>query len=134
MKEQLEDLFKTLDYQMDVCKSSIFTTSDVKIIYNGLLPEILQIIEKNTIIQFPKINEQVLTDLQVLIRDNFEIELNNGRREFIDIDSAEFELDWDRRINLTRIDLNEQEIAEALDEAMLDAFEKTFNIETNESE
>ena len=75
-----------------------------------------------------------MTDLQVLIRDNFEIELSNGRREFIDLDSAEFELDWDRKVNLTRIDLNEQEIAEALDEAMLDAFEKTFNIETDESE
>jgi hypothetical protein len=134
MKEQLEDLFKTLDHQIDVCRSSIFTANDAKIMYNGLLPEILQIIEKNTIVQFPKINEQVLTDLQVLIRDNFEIELNNGRREFIDLDSAEFELDWDSKVNLTRIDLNEQEIAEALDEAMLDAFEKTFNIETNESE
>ena len=134
MKEQLEDLFKTLDHQIDVCRSSIFTANDVKVMYNGLLPEILQIIEKNTIVQLPKINEQVLTDLQVLIRDNFEIELSNGRREFIDLDSAEFELDWDRKVNLTRIDLNEQEIAEALDEAMLDAFEKTFNIETNESE
>ena len=134
MKEQLEDLFKTLDHQIDVCRSSIFTANDVKIMYNGLLPEILQVIEKNTIVHLPKIDEQILTDLQVLIRDNFEIELNNGRREFIDLDSAEFELDWDRRVNLTRIDLCEQEITEALDEAMLDAFEKTFNIETNESE
>jgi hypothetical protein len=134
MKEQLFDLFLTCDHQVNACMSSVFSKDDVKAIYNGLLPEILQIIEKNTIVQFPKINEQVLTDLQVLIRDNFEIELNNGRREFIDLDSAEFELDWDRKVNLTRIDLNEQEIAEALDEAMLDAFEKTFNIETNESE
>lgn len=134
MKEQLEDLFKTLDYQMDVCKSSIFTTSDVKAIYNGLLPEILQIIEKNTIVQFPKINEQVLTDLHTLICENFEVELNNGRREFIDLDSAEFELDWDRRINLTRIDLNEEEIADALAEALGDAFKQTFNTEENEPE
>lgn len=134
MKEQLFDLFLTCDNQVNACMSSVFSKDDVKAIYNGLLPEILQIIEKNTIVHLPKIDEQILTDLQVLIRDNFEIELNNGRREFIDLDSAEFELDWDRRVNLTRIDLCEQEITEALDEAMLDAFEKTFNIETNESE
>jgi len=134
MKEQLFDLFLTCDNQVNVCMSSVFSKDDVKAIYNGLLPEILQIIENNTIVHLPKIDEQILTDLQVLIRDNFEIELSNGRREFIDLDSAEFELDWDRKVNLTRIDLNEQEIAEALDEAMLDAFEKTFNIETDESE
>lgn len=134
MKEQLEDLFKTLDYQMDVCKSSIFTTSDVKIIYNGLLPEILQIIEKNTIVQFPKINEQMLTDLQVLIRDRFETSLNNGYRDFVDYDSAEFEIEYDNKLVLNRIDLNECALTEALDEAMLGAFEQTFNIETNESE
>jgi hypothetical protein len=134
MKEQLFDLFLTCDHQVNVCMSSVFSKDDVKAIYNGLLPEILQIIEKNTIVQFPKINEQVLTDLHTLICENFEVELNNGRREFIDLDSAEFELDWDRRINLTRIDLNDQEIAEALDEAIGDAFKQTFNTEENESE
>jgi hypothetical protein len=134
MKEQLEDLFKTLDHQIDVCRSSIFTANDVKIMYNGLLPEILQVIEKNTIVHLPKIDEQVLTDLQVLILGNFEIELSNGRREFIDLDSAEFELDWDRRVNLARIDLCEPEITEALEEAIQEAFEKTFNIKENESE
>jgi len=134
MKEQLEDLFKTLDHQIDVCRSSIFTANDVKIMYNGLLPEILQIIEKNTVVQFPKIEEGVLVDLHTLICENFETELNNGRREFIDLDSAEFELDWDRRINITRIDLNDQEIAEALDGAIGDAFKQTFNTEENEPE
>jgi len=134
MKEELFDLFLTCDNQVNVCMSSVFSKDDVKAIYNGLLPEILQIIEKNTIVQFPKIDEKVLVDLHTLICENFETELNNGRREFIDLDSAEFELDWDRRINITRIDLNDQEIAEALDGAIGDAFKQTFNTEENEPE
>jgi hypothetical protein len=134
MKEQLFDLFLTCDHQVNACMSSVFSKDDVKAIYNGLLPEILRIIEKNTIVQFPKINEQMLTDLQVLIRDRFETSLNNGYRDFVDYDSAEFEIEYDNKLVLNRIDLNECALTEALDEAMLGAFEQTFNIETNESE
>ena len=134
MKEQLEDLFKTLDHQIDVCRSSIFTANDVKIMYNGLLPEILQVIDKNALIHLPKIHEQILEDLQELIQHRFESALNNGYRDFIDYSSAEFELEYDNKIVLNRVDLNECELTDAVAEAVSGAFEQTFKVEENESE
>ena len=134
MKEQLEDLFKTLDHQIDVCRSSIFTANDVKIMYNGLLPEILQVIDKNTIVQLPKINEETLEELQDLIQRRFETTLSQGYRDFVDYNSAEFELEYDNKIVLNRVDLNECELSEAIAEAVHGAFEQTFKIEENESE
>jgi hypothetical protein len=134
MKEQLEDLFKTLDHQIDVCRSSIFTANDVKIMYNGLLPEILQVIDKNTIVQLPKINEEMLEELQDLIQRRFETALSQGYRDFVDYSSAEFELEYDNKIVLNRVDLNECELSEAITEAVHGAFEQTFKIEENESE
>jgi hypothetical protein len=134
MKEQLEDLFKTLDHQIDVCRSSIFTRNDVKIMYNGLLPEILQVIDKNAVIHLPKIHEQILEELQDLIQRRFETALSQGYRDFVDYSSAEFELEYDNKIVLNRVDLNECELSEAIAEAVHGAFEQTFKIEENESE
>jgi hypothetical protein len=134
MKEQLEDLFKTLDHQIDVCRSSIFTANDVKIMYNGLLPEILQVIDKNAVIHLPKIHEQILEDLQELIQNRFETSLNNGRRDYIDYSSAEFEIEYDNKLVLNRIDLDENALCDALEEAITGAFEQTFKVEENESE
>ena len=134
MKEQLEDLFKTLDHQIDVCRSSIFTANDAKIMYNGLLPEILQIIEKNTIVQFPKITEELLQGLQESIRNRFETSLNNGRRDYIDYSSAEFEIEYNNQLVLNRIDLDEYALCDALDKAVVEACKQTFNIEEDESE
>jgi hypothetical protein len=134
MKEQLEDLFKTLDHQIDVCRSSIFTANDVKIMYYGLLPEILQIIEKNTVVQFPKINEKLVEELQLRILDRFETSLNHGRRDYVDYSSAEFEIEYDNKLVLSRIDLDESALSEALEEAIAGACQQIFNIEEDESE
>ena len=147
MKEQLEDLFKTLDYQMDVCRSSIFTTADVKIIYNGLLPEILQIIEANAKADLPEIDlrkslTEVLSEALEVIENRLDCHYNNA--EYIDYESAEFQLDYGNQLSLERIDLNSRSIVNVVHETFDTAFDEFIGSlkeekeptkeETNESE
>jgi hypothetical protein len=147
MKEQLEDLFKTLDYQMDVCKSSIFTRTDVKIIYNGLLPEILQIIEANAKVDLPMLNlRESLTELLSEALGEVENRLDTcyGNQEYIDYESAEFQLDYGNQLSLERIDLNSRAIVNVVHETFDEAFDAMIQSlkkeqeptkeETNESE
>lgn len=147
MKEQLEDLFKTLDYQMDVCRSSIFTRADVKIIYNGLLPEILQIIEANTKVDLPMLNlRESLAELLSEVVNEVENRLDTcyGNQEYIDYESAEFQLDYGNQLSLERVDLNSRAIVNVLHEAFDEALDGMIQSlkeekeptkeETNESE
>jgi hypothetical protein len=147
MKEQLEDLFKTLDYQMDVCRSSIFTTADVKIIYQGLLPEILQIIEANAKVDLPMLNlRESLTELLSEALSEVENRLDTcyGNQEYIDYESAEFQLDYGNQLSLERIDLNSRAIVNVVHETFDEAFDamiqslkkeqEPIKEETNESE
>jgi hypothetical protein len=147
MKEQLEDLFKTLDYQMDVCRSSIFTTADVKIIYQGLLPEILQIIEANAKVDLPMLNlRESLTELLSEALSEVENRLDTcyGNQEYIDYESAEFQLDYGNQLSLERIDLNSRAIVNVVHETFDEAFDAMIQSlkkeqeptkeETNESE
>ena len=147
MKEQLEDLFKTLDYQMDVCRSSIFTTADVKIIYQGLLPEILQIIEANAKVDLPMLNlRESLTELLSEALSEVENRLDTcyGNQEYIDYESAEFQLDYSNQLSLERVDLNSRAIVNVVHETFDEAFDAMIQSlkkeqeptkeETNESE
>jgi hypothetical protein len=147
MKEQLEDLFKTLDYQMDVCRSSIFTTADVKIIYQGLLPEILQIIEANAKVDLPMLNlRESLTELLSEALSEVENRLDTcyGNQEYIDYESAEFQLDYSNQLSLERVDLNSRAIVNVVHETFDEAFDamiqslkkeqEPIKEETNESE
>jgi len=146
MKEQLEDLFKTLDHQIDVCRSSIFTANDVKIMYNGLLPEILQIIESKSNIEFPMLSlreslDTMLTEALAVIEDRLDCTYNNC--EYIDYESAEFQLDYGNQLSLERVDLNTRSIVNVVHETFDNAFDEMINAskevepikeETNESE
>jgi hypothetical protein len=147
MKEQLDDLFKTLDHQMDVCRSSIFTTADVKIIYNGLLPEILQIIEANAKVDLPMLNlRESLTELLSEALSEVENRLDTcyGNQEYVDYESAEFQLDYGNQLSLERIDLNSRAIVNVVHETFDEAFDAMIQSlkkeqeptkeETNESE
>jgi hypothetical protein len=147
MKEQLDDLFKTLDHQMDVCRSSIFTTADVKIIYNGLLPEILQIIEANTKVDLPMLNlRESLAELLSEVVSEVENRLDTcyGNQDYIDYESAEFQLDYGNQLSLERVDLNSRAIVNVLHETFDEALDGMIQSlkeekeptkeETNESE
>jgi hypothetical protein len=48
--------------------------------------------------------------------------------------SAEFEIEYDNKLVLNRIDLDENALCDALEEAITGAFEQTFKVEENESE
>ena len=143
MKEQLDDLFKTLDHQMDVCRSSIFTTADVKIIYNSLLPEILQIIETNAPeIDLRKSLTEVLSDALTEIENR--LDTCYGNQEYIDYESAEFQLDYGNQLSLERVDLNSRAIVNVVHETFDEVFDEFIGSlkkeqeptkkETNESE
>jgi hypothetical protein len=147
MKEQLDDLFKTLDHQMDVCRSSIFTTADVKIIYNGLLPEILQIIEANAKADLPEIDlrkslAEVLSDALTEIENR--LDTCYGNQDYIDYESAEFQLDYGNQLSLERVDLNSRAIVNVVHETFDEVFDEFIGSlkkeqeptkeETNESE
>lgn len=147
MKEQLDDLFKTLDHQMDVCRSSIFTTADVKIIYNSLLPEILQIIEANAKADLPEIDlrkslAEVLSDALTEIENR--LDTCYGNQDYIDYESAEFQLDYGNQLSLERVDLNSRAIVNVVHETFDEVFDEFIGSlkkeqeptkeETNESE
>lgn len=147
MKEQLDNLFKTLDHQMDVCRSSIFTTADVKIIYNSLLPEILQIIEANAKADLPEIDlrkslAEVLSDALTEIENR--LDTCYGNQDYIDYESAEFQLDYGNQLSLERVDLNSRAIVNVVHETFDEVFDEFIGSlkkeqeptkeETNESE
>ena len=102
---QLEGV-KTMSSQVDIDK--------VIELVNQLEPEV-----KNEILKVPAIG--ITQEFADEIADKIERSLDYNSNDFVDTDSAEFELDWNNQIRLNRVDVNVSEIMEHIT-ATLDGF------------
>ena len=97
---------KALSSQVDIDK--------VIELVNQLEPEV-----KNEILKVPAIG--ITQEFADEIADKIERSLDYNSNDFVDTDSAEFELDWNNQIRLNRVDVNVSEIMEHIT-ATLDGF------------
>ena len=102
---QLEGV-KTMSSQVDIDK--------VIELVNQLEPEV-----KNEILKVPAIG--ITQEFADEIADKIERSLDYNSNDFVDTDSAEFELDWNNVIRLNRVDVYVNEIMEHIT-ATLDSF------------
>lgn len=103
--------------------SSIFSTRDVINILQSLEQEVLILIDEEKV-ESPEAKE--LTAFKLDVIQAFRHELDDNRYgEYVDQDSAEFQISYDNRIELSNIDVNTDE----LENALLRAFDKVENLD-----
>ena len=111
MTPELELLFETKIDTVAKNISSIYTTEDVIIILKSL---------RQAIDELPEEVKDVrgLTAFKLDVVQAFRHELDDNRYgEYVDQDSAEFNISYDNRIELSNIDINVDELENALERA-----------------
>ena len=125
--EKINDLFdvqiaKTID-----AYPSIFSKDDVISLITSLRTETLNTIPE--LLPQPSayiIDEAKFQEFNSNVRHALEGFLDNNNNEVIDYDSAEFNINYDRRIEIESIDLNNDAITEELDDILLTCWQMTY--------
>jgi hypothetical protein len=132
--EKINDLFdvqiaKTID-----AYPSIFSKDDVITLLSSLRTESLHAIHE--MLPQPSaylIDEQKFQEFNSAVRSQLEDFLDRTNTEVIDYDSAEFEIDYDNRIKLENICLNNDAITEELDDILLTQWQNVYgDLKTDE--
>jgi hypothetical protein len=132
--EKINDLFdvqiaKTID-----AYPSIFSKDDVITLLSSLRTESLHAIHE--MLPQPSaylIDEEKFQEFNSAVRSQLEDFLDRTNTEVIDYDSAEFEIDYDNRIKLENICLNNDAITEELDDILLTQWQNVYgDLKTDE--
>ena len=132
--EKINDLFdvqiaKTID-----AYPSIFSKDDVITLLSSLRTESLHAIHE--MLPQPSaylIDEEKFQEFNAAVRHKLESFLDNNNNEVIDYDSAEFNINYDRRIEIESIDLNNDTILEELDDILLTKWQEFYgDLKTDE--
>ncbi len=132
--EKINDLFdvqiaKTID-----AYPSIFSKDDVITLLSSLRTESLHAIHE--MLPQPSaylIDEEKFQEFNSAVRSQLEDFLDRTNTEVIDYDSAEFEIDYDNRIKLENICLNNDAITEELDDILLTQWQLVYgDLKTDE--
>jgi hypothetical protein len=132
--EKINDLFdvqiaKTID-----AYPSIFSKDDVITLLSSLRTESLHAIHE--MLPQPSaylIDEEKFQEFNSAVRSQLEDFLDRTNTEVIDYDSAEFEMDYDNRIKLENICLNNDAITEELDDILLTQWQNVYgDLKTDE--
>jgi hypothetical protein len=95
--------------------SSIFSKADVILILEQMQTTVLDLLEEAR--EEAKLTSGLITFKENLLQE-FRKELDDNRYgEYIDQDSAEFNISYDNRIELSNIDINIDELENALERA-----------------
>ena len=95
--------------------SSIFSKADVILILEQMQTTVLDLLEEAR--EEAKLTSGLITFKENLLQE-FRKELDDNRYgEYIDQDSAEFNISYDNRIELSNIDINVDELENALERA-----------------
>jgi len=132
--EKINDLFdvqiaKTID-----AYPSIFSKDDVITLLSSLRTESLHAIHE----MLPQpaaylIDEEKFQEFASAVRNQLENFLDQNNNEVIDYDSAEFNINYDRRIEIENIDLNNDAITEELDDILLTQWQLVYgDLKTDE--
>ena len=132
--EKINDLFdvqiaKTID-----AYPSIFSKDDVITLLSSLRTDSLHAIHE--MLPQPSaylIDEEKFQEFNAAVRSKLESFLDNNNNEVIDYDSAEFNINYDRRIEIESIDLNNDTILEELDDILLTKWQEFYgDLKTDE--
>ena len=132
--EKINDLFdvqiaKTID-----AYPSIFSKDDVITLLSSLRTDSLHAIHE--MLPQPSaylIDEEKFQEFNAAVRHKLESFLDNNNNEVIDYDSAEFNINYDRRIEIESIDLNNDSILEELDDILLTQWQEFYgDLKTDE--
>ena len=132
--EKINDLFdvqiaKTID-----AYPSIFSKDDVITLLSSLRTESLHAIHE--MLPQPNaylIDEEKFQEFNSAVRSQLEDFLDRTNTEVIDYDSAEFEIDYDNRIKLENICLNNDAITEELGDILLTQWQNVYgDLKTDE--
>ena len=132
--EKINDLFdvqiaKTID-----AYPSIFSKDDVITLLSSLRTDSLHTIHEMLPQQSAYlIDEEKFQEFNAAVRNKLESFLDNNNNEVIDYDSAEFNISYDRRIEMESIDLNNDAILEELDDILLTKWQEFYgDLKTDE--
>jgi hypothetical protein len=110
--ESINNLFEVEINGVTHAYPSIYNKSDVSELLSRLKDTVLKLIEEEK----PETPELTAFKLDVL--QAFRHELDDNRYgEYVDQDSAEFNISYDNRIELSNIDINTDELENALERA-----------------
>ena len=132
--EKINDLFdvqiaKTID-----AYPSIFSKDDVITLLSSLRTDSLHAIHE--MLPQPSaylIDEEKFQEFNAAVRSKLESFLDNNNNEVIDYDSAEFNINYDRRIEIESIDLKNDTILEELDDILLTKWQEFYgDLKTDE--
>jgi hypothetical protein len=110
--ESVNRTFELCKESIKLSPSSIFSTDDVTKLIERVKQDVLTLIEEE------KAEASDLTAFKLNVLRAFRDELDDNRYgEYVDQDSAEFNISYDNRIELERIDINTDELEHALERA-----------------
>lgn len=109
--ESVNRTFEICKESIKLSPSSIFSTEDVTKLIEQVKQDVLGLIEEAK-------EEAKDIDFRESVLQQFRVELDDNRYgEYIDHDSAEFNISYDNRIELSNIDIDADEITSALERA-----------------
>ena len=111
--ESVNRTFELCKESIKLSPSSIFSTDDVTKLIEQVKQDVLSLIEEEKAAEAPELTAFKLDVLQA-----FRHELDDhSYGEYVDQDSAEFNISYDNRIELSNIDINVDELENALERA-----------------
>jgi len=111
--ESVNRTFELCKESIKLSPSSIFSNDDVTRLIEQVKQDVLKLIEEEKPAEAPELTAFKLDVLQA-----FRHELDDTRYgEYVDQDSAEFNISYDNRIELSNIDINVDELENALERA-----------------
>jgi hypothetical protein len=132
--EKINDLFDVQMTKTADAYPSIFSKDDVCNLLSGLRTEILNAIHKILLQPNPYlIDEEKFQEFNAAVKGKLEYFLDRTNTEVIDWGSAEFNLNYDNRIELENICLNHDAITEELDDILLTQWQLVYgDLKTDE--
>jgi hypothetical protein len=116
--KSIENTFELKRDAVIASPSSIFSKVDVITMLEELQAVVLKLIEEEVKVLFTEEELPELKAFKLDVVQAFRRELDDNRYgEYVDQDSAEFQVSYDNRIELSNIDINVEELENALERA-----------------
>jgi hypothetical protein len=116
--KSIENTFELKRNAVIASPSSIFSKVDVITMLEELQAVVLKLIEEEVKVLFTEEELPELKAFKLDVVQAFRRELDDNRYgEYVDQDSAEFQVSYDNRIELSNIDINVEELENALERA-----------------
>lgn len=119
----MDEIFNIYNEQIEQSKSSIFTKEDVLKLFQEFYSNILK--NKSKKQASLKAKSDVFNNFQDEIEKRMATRLEHAQ-ELVDYDSAQFSIDYRNQLILDDVDINIYLISDALNDILLDEFQKHF--------